>query len=252
MKESISKNVGVSDSLFVGLAEELPNGILDGRNEGTEDVSTGENDGVGADDVKGGVVGKSDPFSVGGAEGFPDIAEVGMASEGIRVFSDVEYEGTEDSLFEENVAVGKDDIEGDFVGKSDPFCVGRAEGFSDGIVDRISLEGVNVFVDGRNEGTGETPSGKNGSVVIDDIEGEIVGMSDSLYVGGAEGIADICIDGLKLEGASVFIDGRNEGTTDTELGDGVAVEIDIGAEMASWVGVIVTLGEGARVFSTSG
>ena len=122
------------------------------------------------------------------------------------------------------------------VGDSDPFCVGKAEGFSDGTPDGLALEGISVFADGRNEGTEDIPLGEKVIVGIDDIEGNVVGFSDSLSVGEAEGFSDGTPDGLRL--------GCNEGIGVISLGE------NDGAKFASWEGLNVTLAEGAGVSST--
>jgi len=167
------------------------------------------------------IVGDSDPSFVGEAEGSSGCTVDVLRLEGISVFADGRNEGTE--AIGVNVAVGTDDIEGSVVGNSDPSCVGEAEGSSDSTVDVLRLEGISVFIVGRNEGTEVIPLGETVAVGTDDVEGSVVGNSDPLCVGRAEGLSDSTMDVLRLEGISVFVDGRNEGTEVIPLGETVAV-----------------------------
>ena len=217
-------------------------GILDGRTDGagTSDIG-GENDGI------------SDSFLVGELEDSSDGVLDGM---GVLVdgFDEGAIDGT-----------GTGDIEGDIEGNSDRLSDGSSEGLSDGVAVGLIAEGIGVLtnrlVDGLTDGLTDglddgLDDGGKVSVRTGGTEGNAVGVDESglggiglLFDGRNEGgIVGIFVE--KNDGFGVCAEGRKEGIEDILGGsDGTK---DMGGGFASWVGLTVTIGEGAGVSTLVG
>ena len=130
----------------------------------------------------------------------------------------------------------------------DRLGLGKLEGFSDGnTVKLLILEGIGVIIAGRTGETEGIPVGKNDGISVfadERNEGIEVGEEDGIGV-----FADGRNEGSEVsedDGVRVFADGRQEGTEDILPGenDGIGAKV-VGDGFASWVGLIVTLAEGA-------